>query len=342
MGPSNVILTNGEVWKRQSSIVREAFSLALPIDLFACLARNLFQVIESSGGQHAFTLFHTESQCVTDYNRMMHDITEPPVPVFEWIFPRQKVRRIRTVFFKGFNKLLEAKCSEPGEDIIPMMLKHPELSHKQFLDDITALFLAGYDTTSGAMSSLVYYLAIVPHVQEAAREVLRVLGTDAEPSVDSIKPQSLPFLIACIREALRVNPPGAYITPRISPIDVTLGKYRILAHTLLVCNVYALHDSKAIWSDPEVFRPARFHESNTSEVWNGREPWYSFSTGARQCPAYNFALYKLRTLVVLLLQRYEWCLPQPSIHTGGLKNGFSAFALTLLAELDITFSTRSL
>ncbi|KAG1733388.1 cytochrome P450 [Suillus paluster] len=249
--------------------------------IFTCLARNLFQVIESSGGRHIFTVrwsdlaqrfaldaigslvighsfnsIHTESQFVTDYNQMMHDMAEPlylVAPFFEWIFPRQKVSRRMDRLFEGFNKLLEAKRSGSGEDLMTMMMKHPDLSQKQLLDNMAA-----------------------------------------------------PFLAACIREALRINPPGVYVTPRISPVDVTLGS------TIT-------------------------RQSGVTQ----KEPWYPFSTGARQCPAYNFALYELRTLVALLLQRYEWCLPQPSIHTGGLKNGFSAFVLALPAELDIAFSTRS-
>ncbi|KAG1733144.1 hypothetical protein EDB19DRAFT_1607612, partial [Suillus lakei] len=72
---------------------------------------------------------------------------------------------------------------------------------------------------------LSWYLTFVPHAQDAARQkVLRVLGADAEPSVtvDSIQAHFLPFLTACIRETIHINPPKAYTTPRISPVDVTL------------------------------------------------------------------------------------------------------------------------
>ncbi|KIJ63828.1 hypothetical protein HYDPIDRAFT_91894 [Hydnomerulius pinastri MD-312] len=370
LGSTNVVLANGEDWKKQSALVREGFARPLPIDLFTTLAKNTFEVIESTTSPgvptcftvrwselaqnfaldavgisvigHNYNAIRARSPFVVDYNQMTHDMAEPlylVFPILEKMFPRQKVISRMDRLFRGFEQLLEAKRSDPGEDIMTSLLSDPELSQANLRDNMAALFMAGQDTTSGAMASLMYHLAINPRIQSNAREeVLRVIGPTADPSIGLMNPQSLPYLSACIREALRINPPGAILAPRISQANFTLGQYFIPAGFQLACNVYAVHRSKSSWGDPEVFRPERFLDGSKSG--GGRESWVPFSVGPRQCPAFNFALYELRTLAVMMLRRYEWKLPEGSIHADRLVNAFSAFSLTLPLDLDITFMLR--
>lgn len=55
------------------------------------------------------------------------------------------------------------------------------------------------------MSSLVYYLGKDPEMQERARkEVITALGED-DPNFQNMR--DMPFVQACIREALRINTP---------------------------------------------------------------------------------------------------------------------------------------
>lgn len=55
------------------------------------------------------------------------------------------------------------------------------------------------------MSSFVYCLAIYPEYQKLAREEAnRVLGT-GDPDLQKL--QNIPFILACIKEAMRINNP---------------------------------------------------------------------------------------------------------------------------------------
>lgn len=51
----------------------------------------------------------------------------------------------------------------------------------------------------------------------------------------------------------------------------------------------------------------------------------------------NFALHELRTLSSMLLNEWEWTIPQTSPHLSGIKNGFSPFALSLPKNLYLDF-----
>jgi len=213
-----------------------------------------------------------------------------------------------------------------------------------------------------------YFLAKHPEVQQACRaEVLRVLGTTADPTLATLGPDSLPYLHACIHETLRTNPPGSSTTPRTAQVDVMLGKYLIPAGTPLVSNIHAMQHSARVWDEPEVFRPERFltadggaedHNAQTTSqasvkaalgeddskaredaatVLKLKERWMPFSVGPRKCPARNFALYEMRTITAMFLREFEWTLPEGSIHEDEIQNSFFAFSLSLPHDLDITF-----
>ncbi|KAH7887157.1 cytochrome P450 [Phlebopus sp. FC_14] len=363
LGTSNVAQVNGDEWKRQSSHLQMAFAQPLPIDVFTSLARNAFEVIEAASSHsgttftvrwsditqnfaldavgksilgHHFDALRLRSPFVADYNQMMYDMADPlylVFPILEYFLPRHKVVARMDRLLQKFQHLIDAKRSDPGDDIMTFLLKDSEMSRDTLLHNVATLFMAGHDTTSGAMSSLVYYLAVDRRIQSKAREeVLRVLGPTDDPSAALMNAQSLPYLHACIREALRINTPISVLVPRVAHADLTLGKYHIPAGSQLMCNIYAVQHGKSTWNDPEVFRPERFLESTKQ-----RQPWLPFSVGPRQCPGQNFAQYELRTLAAVLLRRYEWSLSEGSIHAGGIKNAFSRFTMTIPKELDVTF-----
>ncbi|KAG1863014.1 cytochrome P450 [Suillus tomentosus] len=369
IGSSNILMTNGDRWKKHSRVIRDAFNLSIPVDQFTQLSKNLFDVINppsdkndthtvdfadlaqrfaldavgSSVLGHDFDAIHTESLFVKEYNGIMRDIANPfylLMPFLEKVFPRRKVIKRMDDLVDKFQMLLQAKRTDPGDDMMTFMLKEPTMSEDELRDNMVVLFIAGHDTSAGGLSTLIYFFAIHPEMQAAAREeTLRIHGPTSDPSVDTLSVASLPYLNACIREALRINTPISYIVPRITAEDAILGKYYIPSNTSLIYNIYALHHRNDVWGDPNVFRPSRFLEK-TQGSSSLKDAWVAFASGPRQCPARNFALYEQRALTVMLLREYEWTLPADSIHQDGLKNAFSPFALTLPHDLHITFTKR--
>ncbi|KAH8822870.1 cytochrome P450 [Flagelloscypha sp. PMI_526] len=340
--PSNVLLSNGEQWKRQSKLINAAFDVNLPVEQFVLLARKVCQVIGagektvqwddlsqrfaldaigSTALGHDFRAIDTNSPFVADYNSVMHDIANPLYlisPFLEKLLPR----RIR-----------KKQDDAGGNDILSYLISDSTISETELRDNMVLLFIAGHDTSAGAISTLVYFLARYPDIQERVRkEVLTVLGSSEEPTTDMLKAERLPFLNACIREALRINTPISTIVPRTAARDVSLGGYAVPAGSSIVLNIYSIHHRTDIWEDVHAFNPERFMKSEWPKA-----SWLPFATGPRQCPARNFAMFEQRTLMAVLLREYEWSLPDNSIHSDGLKNAFSPFALTIPYSLDIIF-----
>lgn len=141
---------------------------------------------------------------------------------------------------------------------------------------------------------------------------------------------------ACVREALRLNGPSVMTIPRVSKAEVHLGPYTIPPAVPMVLNLYGVLHYDGTWTAPNEFVPERWFDKGYLD-----DAWLPFGTGLRRCPAMNFSVYEQRTVLAMLLCKFEWSLPVDSPHTMGLRNGLSTFALNLPTNLDVEFRTLS-
>ena len=161
-----------------------------------------------------------------------------------------------------------------------------------------------------------------------------MLGAD-EPRAEHFA--RTPLLNATIREAMRHNTPTNVTVPRVADVPLDVGGHAVPAGTPMALHMCAAHHNERVWRDPGAFDPARFLDAEKGRAHDADGAWVSFGLGPRRCPARNFSLYEQRVLVSMLLREYRWALPEDSPHRDGLKNGFSAFALSLPDNLDIDF-----
>lgn len=356
-GP-NVVFSNGEMWRRHSEAVKAAFDRETPVYRFVALAQDLFHRMGAGGlmrfsdlvqrytldvvgtsllGHNFAALENSEDSFVEHFNRVMATIAPPLRLMFPFLddwFPRHAVIADVNALNARYDKLLQAKRQELGSDLLSYLLEDSNMSHLELQSNFSILFSAGHDTTSGALSSAVYNLAKNPDVQSKAREeVLALLAGRSEPTFQDLG--KMPFLTACIKEALRINAPISLLPARWTPEPAQLGKYFIPAHTSLVPNVCAVHHNDNSWPEPSKYDPYRFINNRVKP--NTHIP---FGTGPRQCVARQFSLYEQRTLLCMLLMNFEWTLPSNSMHRSQVKNSFGAFGLSIPVDLDINFVRR--
>ncbi|KAI0642425.1 cytochrome P450 [Trametes meyenii] len=354
IGHNNIFMSDGEMWKRHSRVFRDALRQAIPLERFISLSRTTFSIIGKGGRvrwsdlTHRYTLDAVATTVigydfealdkpngsfVQKYHDVMNAISHPAYAVFpsleRWL-PRWEVREMVDNFVQDFCKVLEEKRASPGNDLITYMFQDPEMTEADYRDNSIVTFIGGHDTTAGALTTAVYLLARHPDVQEKVRaEVRDVLGSE-EPRLEHFT--RTPYLDAVLRESLRFNTPTAITVPRISESAIYVGGTLIPPNTPVALHLGASHHNDAVWPNPGAFDPQRFLDGKYNPV-----NWVSFGAGPRRCPARNFSLYEQRVLVSMLLREYRWSLPEDSVHRDTLKNGFSAFALSLPENVDIDF-----
>ncbi|KAL3159373.1 hypothetical protein ABBQ38_009804 [Trebouxia sp. C0009 RCD-2024] len=112
--------------------------------------------------------------------------------------------------------------------------------------------LAGYETTSTAISYALYELARNPVVQSKLQAEVDAFGRERQPSFDDLS--SFPYAEAVFHEALRLHPP---VTPFIALIressrDTELNGLRLPAGTKVGINVLGMHHDPKHFPNPEV------------------------------------------------------------------------------------------
>ena len=171
-------------------------------------------------------------------------------------------------------------------------------------DHVVTMLLAGYETTASVITWACYLLAHHPAVRSELEGHLRAVAGD-RPLVQSDLP-SLPYLMAVVRETMRLYPPAWIIGRRALDAD-RIGDTDIAPQSVVAISPYTLHRHPRYWNDPERFDPRRFRND---EAEQRREPfsYIPFGAGPRTCIGSNFALVEAPLVIGRLVQRYQMTL----------------------------------
>ncbi len=174
----------------------------------------------------------------------------------------------------------------------------------------TGIVEAGFETTAATLNGLVLRLAGDRRVQDAAQaELMRVVGPGRLPTLADAR--DLPYVRACVKEMLRLNP---ILSPGIrhyADEDVVYKGHVIPKGTVLVANTAFLHFDERRFENPFQFVPERYlgHGLYSSEYAAMSDPYkrdhFTFSTGRRTCPGARLAENSLIIALAGILWAFE-------------------------------------
>ena len=161
------------------------------------------------------------------------------------------------------------------------------------------------------------HLVTDPRVMKKLQsEIDSVTGTpETSRRVSQSDLPKLPYLLAVVKEALRLHPPTPLMLPHYSHEACNVAGYHVPANTQLLVNVWAIGHDDRNWEKANEFLPERFMDTDTGPLPKldgaGRNFHYlPFGTGRRGCPAASLALVNVQMAVVSLIQAFDWSLPQ--------------------------------
>ncbi|KAH8039498.1 hypothetical protein HPB51_007400 [Rhipicephalus microplus] len=127
------------------------------------------------------------------------------------------------------------------------------LTKNQVLAQAVLFFVAGYDTTTIAMSMAVYYLAQHKHIQERLiEEIEDVRKNQSDITYEVV--MGLEYLDAVCSEVLRMNPP-VQMTYRTCVESTVLGNIAIDKGTFIRIPIFAMQHDEKYFVEPDVFNP---------------------------------------------------------------------------------------
>ncbi|PSR72168.1 hypothetical protein PHLCEN_2v11960 [Hermanssonia centrifuga] len=121
----------------------------------------------------------------------------------------------------------------------------------------------------------------------------------------------LPYLIAVLRETLRLAPTAPLRS--ITPLEDTIvgGKYAVAKDTTITCEIFMAHRDPKVWGeDADEFRPERMLDGKFEAMPNNA--WQPFGYGMRGCIGRPFAWQEAQITLVLVMQRFDITLDDPS------------------------------
>ncbi|KAJ3767707.1 cytochrome P450 [Lentinula raphanica] len=238
-----------------------------------------------------------------------------------------------------------------GKDVISVLMKEnmkasqeDQLGEDEVIGQMTTLLFAATDTTSSALSRLLFLLAKHPEVQEKLRqEVIEARRNNNGEDLSYNEINSLPYLDAVCRESLRLYPPVTMearytlkdaVLPLSKPITDDDGKeireVMVPRGTTIFISIYNANRNEELWGpDANEWKPERWLAPLPETVTQARVPGiYShlmtFSAGSRSCIGFKFSQLEMKVVLVVLLEYFKFA---PSAKDSDIQwqmNGVSA------------------
>ncbi|KAL6808131.1 cytochrome P450 [Trichoderma camerunense] len=227
-------------------------------------------------------------------------------PVIQWILRSgfHKKRDEHRLLVK--NKFLQRmELTVERADLIEGLLKKKEelnLSVDQLMNNASNLIIAGSETTATLLCGTTFLLATNPDaLSKVTSEVRSTFKNDSDITLSSVA--NLPYMLACLNEALRRYPPVPNGLPRISP-GTEIGGHFVPKDTIVAVWQWAINHSPDFWTDPFGYYPERFMK-DPRFAGDKLEAMQAFSVGPRNCIGINLAYAEMRLILAKILFNFD-------------------------------------
>jgi cytochrome P450 len=330
-----LLTTHGEAWRTQRRLIQTGFkelsmlcsimqdSLAEslrdfdtqirlgPVDVYSQLMKMTFAMVARSlfGARLKDEDIELVSHTICTVQEFIVRQTLQPYlnPWFAVSGELRKHEEMRTRADAVLLEYIKRRRSEPpGHDLLQTLMdaRYSDgegMSDELVLSESMQLLVAGHETSSNALSWLLYLLSTHPDCLKRVRqEIHSVLGEAPLGHADVLK---FEFTTQVIYEVLRLYPPF-WMIDRVAVSDDRAGDVVIPSGSTVIVYVYGAHHAPRYWQDPEHFNPERF----TKEEMKVRTPFtfLPFGGGPRVCIGQHYAMLQILMILSDLIRRYDF------------------------------------
>jgi cytochrome P450 len=335
-----LLTTHGEAWRTQrrliqkgfdrkqlealSSIMQDSLTDSLkqfdsqihngPVDIYPHLMKMTFAMVARSlfGARLKDEDIDLISHTISTVQEFIVRQTLQPY-LNPWFAATGELRKHEEMRANADKVLLEyirmRRNEEPGNDLLQTLMdaRYADgegMPDSLILSESMQLLVAGHETSSNALSWLLYLLSTHPDVLGRVRQEFDEI-LNGEPLNFTAVPK-FQFTTQVINEALRLYPPF-WMIDREAVADDRVGDTIIPAGSTVIVYVYGAHHAPRYWENPETFDPERFSKANAA-----LQPPFThlpFGGGPRGCIGGNYAMLQILMILSTLLGKYDLDLP---------------------------------
>ena len=332
-----LLTTEGEAWKTQRRLIQKGFdrkqldALSVimqdsvaeslrdfdtqihdgPVDIYPHLMKITFAMVARSlfGARLKDEDIELVSRTICTVQEFIVRQTLQPYlnPWFEISGELRKHEEMRARADAVLMAYIKQRRNEaPGADLLQTLMdaRYTDgegMTDELILSESMQLLVAGHETSSNALSWLLYLLSSRPDCLNLVRQEFEdVLGDAPLGHADVLK---LTFTTQVIQEALRLYPPF-WMVDREAIADDHVGDVVIPAGSMVIVHVYGAHHASRHWPDPETFDTDRFLKGN--EKLRTPFTYLPFGAGPRTCIGSHYAMLQILMILSDLLRRYDF------------------------------------
>ncbi len=335
-----LLTTHGEAWRTQRRLIQKGFDrkqlealsaimqgslaeslrdfdkqiTAGPVDIYPQLMKMTFAMVARSlfGAKLKEEDIDLVSHTICTVQEFIVRQTLQPY-LNPWFELSGELRKHEEMRKRADGVLLEyitqRRHQAPGHDLLQTLMdaRYSDgegMSDELVLSESMQLLVAGHETSSNALSWLLYLLSSRPDCLEKVRQEFDTVLGDAPLSFGDVS--RFEFATQVIQEALRLYPPF-WMIDRMAVADDRVGDLEIPRGSTVIVFVYGAHHAQRYWEDPERFDPARFAKAN--EKLQTPFTYLPFGAGPRGCIGGNYAMLQVLMILSVLLRKYDFELP---------------------------------
>jgi cytochrome P450 len=332
-----LLTTHGEAWRTQrrliqkgfdrkqlealSSIMQDSLAESLrdfdraiqsgPVDIythlmkmtFTMVARSLFgaQLTDEDIGRISHTICTVQEFIV---RQTLQPYLNPWFEVSGELRRHEEMRERADSILMAYIKA--RRQQPPGHDLLQTLMdaRYSDghgMTDELVLSESMQLLVAGHETSSNALSWLLYLLSTHPECLERVRREFDSALGDASLSFTDVP--RFEYSTQVIMEALRLYPPF-WMIDRYAVADDRVGDIAIPRGSTVIVYVYGAHHATRHWPNPEIFDPERFAKTNEKQI----APFthLPFGGGPRGCIGGNYAMLQILMILSEVLRKYDF------------------------------------
>jgi cytochrome P450 len=331
-----LLTTHGEAWRIQrrliqrgferkqleilSSIMQESLTESLrefdaqvslgPVDIYPQLMKMTFSMVAKSlfGARLKAEDIDLVSHTISTVQEFIVRQTLEPY-LNPWFSVSGELRKHEEMRVRADGILLEyirrRRGQEPGHDLLQILMdaRYSDgegMSDELVLSESMQLLVAGHETSSNALSWVLYLLSTHPECLERVRKEFHSVLGDAPLSFGDVP--KFEFATQVILEALRLYPPF-WMIDRMAVADDRVGDLAIPRGSTVIVFVHGAHHAQRYWPNSESFDPERFAKAN--EKLHTPFTHLPFGAGPRGCIGGNYAMLQILMILSELLRKYD-------------------------------------
>lgn len=179
----------------------------------------------------------------------------------------------------------------------------------ELINDIMLMFVGGQETTAKLLTWTVFALTQHPKIAEKLYVEIDTVLRGHAPTMSDLSFKNLPYLSKVLQESLRYYPVAINnFRDVLTPTE--LGPYRVQPGDSIEIGFFGANQDPKMWEQPQIFNPDRFDNEFSENL--SQFSFTPFGAGIHRCPGRHFAFMEAKTILIMLMQQFEFSVENPA------------------------------